>query len=140
MQTTDQNNDALLGEKMTVADLFNMDAPMTEQQVSQLHMHLNATSELNQETEQNDMTELFTETIPVIGKVPILFYVPECTPATAKVRRLIENHGGVIIYIPECCCYQIYPECPDTKSESCLEDYGKGLVFSSNWITESVAS
>jgi len=104
-------------------------------------MHLNPASELLYHQEENeDLQELFTETIPVIGKVPILFYVPDCTPSASKVRRIIEAHGGVIIYIPECCCYQIYPECADTNSEIGLEDYSKGLVFSSNWITESIAS
>lgn len=76
----------------------------------------------------------------MIGKVPILFYVPECTPSFKHVRRIIEAHGGLIIFIPECCCYQIYPECGDSSPDLCLEDFAKGLVFSSNWITESIAS
>lgn len=95
-------------------------------------MHLNPASELISDVMQDeDLSELFTETIPVIGKVPILFYVPDCTPSANRVRQMIELHGGVIIYIPECCCYQIYPECTDSTAEVCLEDYGKGLVFSS---------
>jgi hypothetical protein len=53
---------------------------------------------------------------------------------------MIEAHGGVIIYIPECCCYQVYPECPDSSADAGLQDYSKGLVFSSNWLMESVAS
>ncbi len=86
------------------------------------------------------MSELFTETIPIIGKVPILFYVPDCTPSASKVRKQIETHGGIIIFIPECCCYQVYPECPDSTSDVCLEDYSKGLVFSSNWLVDSINS
>ena len=125
-----------------VADMFNMALPETEQQISHLHMHLNPASELlaTQEDSKPELSELFTEVIPVIGRVPILFYVPECTPSCARIRRMIEQHGGLIIYIPECCCYQIYPECPDTQSDKCLEDYGKGLVFSSEWLVESIAS
>jgi hypothetical protein len=91
--------------------------------------------------EQSDnLTELFTEHLPVIGKVPILFYVPDCSPMATRVRRLIEQHGGLIIYIPECCSYQIYPECPDMKTPQTWDDYAKGLVFSSEWIIESIAS
>lgn len=127
--------------RISIQDLFNAALPETEDQISQLHMHLNqAYDQQPVYDEQEDLTELLTEQIPVIGKVPILFYVPDCTPTACKVRRMIEQHGGVIIYIPECCCYQIYPECPDSTSSVCLEDYSKGLVFSSNWLSESIAS
>ncbi len=97
----------------------------------------------NLEPDQEDLgvnlKKLFTEIIPVIGKVPILFYVPEVTPQAIKVRRLIEQHGGLIIFIPECCCYQIYPEWTDSQPAN-LDEFSKGIVFSSHWITESIAS
>jgi hypothetical protein len=62
------------------------------------------------------------------------------TANAQKIRRLIEQHGGLIIYIPECCCYQIYAECSDTSSDVGLQDFSKGLVFSSTWLLESIAS
>lgn len=67
--------------KLSIQDLFNASLPETEEQISQLHQHLNLAFET--ETPINgevDLSELFTENIPVIGNVPILFYVPECTP------------------------------------------------------------
>ena len=69
-----------------------------------------------------------------------MFYVPDVTPSARSIRRLIEVHGGIVIYIPECCCYQIYPESEDFTEKVGLEDYSKGLIYSSNWLTESIAS
>jgi hypothetical protein len=122
---------------LTLQDLYDRQLPETEQQISQLHMTFNLAPD--QEDLGANLQDLFTETIPVIGKVPTLFYVPEVTPQANKVKRLIESHGGLIIHIPECCCYQIYPEWSDSQPAN-LEEYSKGLVFSSHWITESIAS
>ena len=60
-----------------------------------------------------DINHLFTEEIPLIGRVPILFFVPEC-PEAANVRKQIHQFGGICIYIVECCCYQVYPEAQNT--------------------------
>jgi hypothetical protein len=35
----------------------------------------------------------------------MLFFIPE--PEANDLKQLIEQHGGVVIYIPEGCCYQI---------------------------------
>ena len=52
--------------------------------------------------------ELFTETQPLIGKVPLVFYIPECSEFT-NLKTMIEHYGGVTTSIHECFTYQIEP-------------------------------
>jgi hypothetical protein len=122
----------------TIPDLFNADQPETEEQITQLHQNLNPQYAFV--CDELAIQELFTEQIPIVGRVPILFYVPDVTPSARSIRRLIEAHGGIVIYIPECCCYQVFPESEDFTEKVGLEDYSKGLIYSSNWLTESIAS
>lgn len=57
----------------------------------------------------------------MIGRVPMLFYVPD-SPHSVGIRRHIESNGGIVIYIVECCCYQIYSEdCSDYGTEYNLD-------------------
>ncbi|CDW87241.1 UNKNOWN [Stylonychia lemnae] len=82
-----------------------------------------------------DATQLFTENLPVIGRVPILFYIPKCKGA-GKLKSLVHQYGGIAIPQIECCAFQISP---DTK-EDLKSQFGKGFVFSYKWIIESIAS
>jgi hypothetical protein len=50
---------------------------------------------------------LFYEKLPIFGKVPMLFFMPENSPEINEIRELIILHGGIEIYIPEGGCYQI---------------------------------
>ena len=78
----------------------------------------------------------------------MMFFVPDCSEAS-NTRKLIEKYGGIVIYIVECCSYQIFPEEQSgllseaqmaTYEKEITQNYNKGLVFSSNWIVESIAS
>lgn len=60
---------------------------------------------------------IFTEDLPIIGKVPLCnylklntleFYVPDCEEKES-LRALIEKHGGKIANFHECFSFQIYP-------------------------------
>ena len=48
---------------------------------------------------------LFYEKLSFFGKVPMLFFMPENTQEADEIRVQIEKHGGIVIYIPEGCCY-----------------------------------
>ena len=73
--------------------------------------------------------------------MPILFYVPECREAS-QIKKMINQFGGICIYIVECCCFQIYPERTDEDrdEDAIRQSFSKGPVFSSNWLVESIAS
>jgi hypothetical protein len=44
----------------------------------------------------------------------MLFFLPEQTPEADALRVSIEQYGGIVIYIPEGCCFQITTcEVPD---------------------------
>jgi hypothetical protein len=51
-------------------------------------------------------TEIFVEEIPIIGKVPMCFYLPK-SPELNDLSKLIQNHGGKITEMHECFTYQI---------------------------------
>ena len=54
---------------------------------------------------ENHMDTIFTEEIPVIGRVPILFYLPQNCKESREIQRLIINHGGLVITVVECCTF-----------------------------------
>ena len=35
--------------------------------------------------------------MPVIGEVPLMFYIPECGEFYDKLKVLIEDHGGLVV-------------------------------------------
>ena len=51
---------------------------------------------------------IFVEEYPIIGKVPIVFYLP---PSKEKMdlKQTIERYGGIVSEIHECFTYQIAP-------------------------------
>jgi len=38
-------------------------------------------------------TEIFVEQIPIVGKVPMCFFLPK-SAEQSDLKKLIENHGG----------------------------------------------
>jgi hypothetical protein len=52
----------------------------------------------------------------------MLFFIPEAD--TQYLKLMIEQHGGIVIYIPEGCCYQI-----TTQEEPDLNLFQKGHVY-----------
>lgn len=79
--------------------------------------------------------QLLTEDLPFFGRVPMLFFLPEQSNEAQTLRKLIQKHGGIVIYIPECCCYQLC-----CQKEPDLALYQKGHIYSSQWVTDSIAS
>lgn len=43
--------------------------------------------------------------MPVIGEVPLMFYVPECGEPYEITKKLIEEHGGIVVDQHECYTY-----------------------------------
>ena len=48
---------------------------------------------------------LFFEKLPYFGRVPMLFFIPESSSDAKELQVMIEEHGGIVIYIPEGCCF-----------------------------------
>jgi hypothetical protein len=71
---------------------------------------------LGQETGgTSDSKSIFTEVVPMIGRVPMLFYIPDSLHSEG-LRSMVEDHGGICIFIVECCVFQIWPEHEDSDS------------------------
>ena len=51
---------------------------------------------------------IFVETLPVIGIVPMTFYLPQSRDYN-DLKILIEKHGGLVSDFHECFTYQIAP-------------------------------
>ena len=64
--------------------------------------------EIQSDDEGEDNSKVFARKFPVIGYVPIGFYIPDCT-SKYELRRQIERHGGIVIKY-EAFCYQIKPQ------------------------------
>ena len=47
---------------------------------------------------------IFTETLPIIGRVPMVFYLPPSRDRN-DMRILIEKHGGFVSDFQECFSY-----------------------------------
>ena len=52
---------------------------------------------------------LFVEEWPVIGKVPMLFFIPKECSERNELAQLIMAHGGQLSESHECFTYQIMP-------------------------------
>jgi hypothetical protein len=50
--------------------------------------------------------KIFVEEIPIIGEVPMCFYMPD-SPERKDLERMIVSHGGRITEWHECFTYQI---------------------------------
>ena len=44
---------------------------------------------------------IFVDELPVIGKVPMVFYIPQCKERN-DIKLLIERHGGLVSDFHEC--------------------------------------
>jgi len=53
--------------------------------------------------------------MPVIGEVPLMFYIPECGEHYFNLKKLIEDHGGMVVEQHECYTFQIKPESAKLK-------------------------
>ena len=77
--------------------------------------------------------ELFTESLPIIGTVPLVFFIPVC-PELPNLNIMIERYGGAVSHIHECFSFQIAPQ----STEGNGLDYFEGSVFSAKWLIDSV--
>lgn len=85
--------------------------------------------------ELKEETQIFTEDIPKYGKVSILFFIPETVKDRDDLVELIRNHGGNTVKFHEWISYQLGS--PESASE---HQYYQGLVYSFQWIIDSVAN
>lgn len=80
-----------------------------------------------------DAPAIFVEELPIIGKVPLVFYLPP-SPEKSDMKNIIEKYGGQVQDIHECFSYQI---CPLSVSLP-KSNYFYGDVYSSSWILDSI--
>lgn len=68
-----------------------------------------------------------------------MFYIPEMDPQEQKVyeecKKMIEEHGGMVVDQHECFTYQIKPN--DAKLLK-VKDFYKGTVYLDCWIKEAI--
>lgn len=76
-----------------------------------------------------DESKIFARKFPILGWVPIGFYIPDC-PSKYELRKVIEKHGGIVVKKYEAFTFQIKPEkeCNDSRK------FFTGNIYSSKWI------
>ena len=74
----------------------------------------------------------FTEEFPLIGQVPMQFYLPQ-SDDYHKLKQLIEKHGGRVTNLHECFTYQVAPLNVNLKQSH----YFYGQVYRANWLIDS---
>lgn len=83
--------------------------------------------------DDGDQSEIFTETIPIYGKVSMLFYIPDTLKDRDTVVQLIRENGGNTVKFHECFTYQIGP--PENVNQ---HNFYQGDVVSLKWLVDSV--
>ena len=82
---------------------------------------------------------IFVENIPIIGDVPMMFFIPDTgdrsNPSERnRLKMLIEKYGGQVTQFHECFTFQIEP----LRETLTPNHYFAGEVYSSRWIIDSV--
>jgi hypothetical protein len=83
---------------------------------------------------KNDKQHIFVKSLPIIGKVPMLFYTPQCKGAD-KLREEIEYCGGKVVDTYEAYVYQL--KIPKSGRKS-VKTFHRGQIYSSEWIHDSI--
>jgi hypothetical protein len=83
---------------------------------------------------KKDNHQIFVELLPIIGKVPMLFYTPQCKGAD-KLREEIEYYGGKVVDTYEAYVYQL--KIPKAGRKS-AKTFHKGHIYSSELIYDSI--
>ena len=81
----------------------------------------------------SNKSEIFTESIPIYGKVSMLFYIPETLKDRDTIVQLIRENGGNTVNFHECFTYQLGPQ--DSLNQY---SFYQGDVISLKWIFDSV--
>jgi len=57
-------------------------------------------------------SQIFTQQLPLIGKIPMTFYIPrsENNPMYDELQDKIKRNGGLVVDQHECMSYQIKPD------------------------------
>jgi hypothetical protein len=88
-----------------------------------------------QDARQFNPKPIFIEKIPIIGEVPMVFYLPDAkTDEGNRLKILIEKYGGITTDFHECFTYQIEP----LKVKLHPRYYFHGEIYSARWIVDSV--
>jgi hypothetical protein len=85
-------------------------------------------------TPETPDNNIFVRTLPIIGVVPMLFYLPPGRD-TGKLQKDIEKYGGKVVDTYEAYVYQL--KIPKMKRKG-AKTFFRGCVYSSEWIYDSI--
>ena len=84
-------------------------------------------------------SKIFTEVVPVVGEISLMFYIPYEFPQRQKLMKLIIDHGGAVVPYNNAIWYQIAPDTMIVKDEENLKKYYfNGRVYTHNLIIDSI--
>eukprot|EP00347_Sterkiella_histriomuscorum_P011097 403373765 len=78
-------------------------------------------------------SRIFSQHFPIIGKVPMCFFIPPCIQFE-ELKDLIVKNGGKVLDTSESFSYQIKPD----GSKTSFDNFYKGPIYSGRWIIQSV--
>lgn len=79
--------------------------------------------------------KIFVRSLPYIGQVPMLFYIPPSARDFAKLREKIENHGGKVVDTFEAYVYQLKNKRSRLPRKKV---YHKGYVYDESYIQDCI--
>ncbi len=77
--------------------------------------------------------KLFSQTFPIVGEVPIAFYIPECA-SRELYKKKIEKYGGIVINTFEPYMFQIRIE----RNRVSNKNFYEGVIYSSKLIDRAI--
>lgn len=82
--------------------------------------------------DDESLSKVFTQSFPIVGEVPIAFYIPD-SKSKPKLQKLIEDHGGIVINSFEPYMYQIKieRECKMSKHFYIGDIYTEKMIYQS---------
>ena len=72
----------------------------------------------------------------MIGRVPLMFFIPE-VDEKQKLQEMIEANGGRVVEYAECNTIQIRP---NSKTELDFNFFYAGPIYDQSWVTDSITS
>jgi hypothetical protein len=79
-------------------------------------------------------TKIFVQALPILGEVPMLFYIPSCKESD-NLKLQIEKYGGKVVDQYEAYVYQIKSKQQKRKGP---KTFHRGYVYDEKWIRDSI--
>lgn len=75
--------------------------------------------------------------MPLLGELPVMFYIPRHYGGYEDLRRLVEEHGGLVDEQCSVYTYQLKPTCINAAKIR-PKDYYRGVIYAQKWVEKTI--